>query len=194
MSATPRTSLRLGTRASALATTQSGHVADLVRDRLGREVELVEITTEGDTSSAPLAQIGGTGVFVSALREEIRTPGLSAEEAFNRTRTAVTRASRGEQVPSSLGAAALTTKIASSMNSPSVDSSAQSASATSSELVLVQPSSVPTRSTRVRDRSAAGIVLPVVLATTMRVSWLTPGASFMRSKLALFWLPRSIVR
>ncbi|AVT78700.1 peptidase C14, caspase catalytic subunit p20 [Rhodopseudomonas palustris] len=37
--------------------------------------------------------------FVGALREEIRTPGLSAEEAFNRTRTTVTRASRGEQVP-----------------------------------------------------------------------------------------------
>ena len=60
--------LRLGTRASALATTQSGLVADLVRAQLGREVELVEITTEGDTSSAPLAQLGGTGVFVSALR------------------------------------------------------------------------------------------------------------------------------
>jgi hydroxymethylbilane synthase len=63
--------LRLGTRASALATTQSSLVADLVRDRLGRDVELVEITTEGDTSSAPLAQIGGTGVFVSALREAL---------------------------------------------------------------------------------------------------------------------------
>jgi len=63
--------LRLGTRASALATTQSGLVADLVRDRLGREVELVEVTTEGDTSSAPLAQLGGTGVFVSALREAL---------------------------------------------------------------------------------------------------------------------------
>jgi hydroxymethylbilane synthase len=65
------TTLRLGTRASALATTQSGLVADLVRDRLDREVELVEITTEGDTSRAPLAQIGGTGVFVSALREAL---------------------------------------------------------------------------------------------------------------------------
>jgi hydroxymethylbilane synthase len=65
------TTLRLGTRASALATTQSGLVADLVRDRLGREVELVEITTEGDTSRAPLAQIGGTGVFVSALRDAL---------------------------------------------------------------------------------------------------------------------------
>jgi hydroxymethylbilane synthase len=65
------TTLRLGTRASALATTQSGLVADLVRDHLDREVELVEITTEGDTSRAPLAQIGGTGVFVSALREAL---------------------------------------------------------------------------------------------------------------------------
>ncbi|GAA1477936.1 hydroxymethylbilane synthase [Nocardioides aestuarii] len=65
------TALRLGTRASALATTQSGHVADLVRNRLGREVELVEITTEGDTSSAPLAQMGGTGVFVSSLRQAL---------------------------------------------------------------------------------------------------------------------------
>ena len=65
--------LRLGTRASALATTQSGHVADLVHDRLGCEVELVEITTEGDTSSTPLAQMGGTGIFVSALREAERT-------------------------------------------------------------------------------------------------------------------------
>ena len=63
--------LRLGTRASALATTQSMLVADLVRDHLGREVDLVEITTEGDASAAPLAQIGGTGVFVSALRDAL---------------------------------------------------------------------------------------------------------------------------
>jgi len=65
------TPLRLGTRASTLATTQSELVAALVRDRLGRAVELVEVTTEGDTSTAPLAQIGGTGVFVSALREAL---------------------------------------------------------------------------------------------------------------------------
>ncbi len=62
--------LRLGTRASALATTQSGHVAEMVR-RLGREVELVEVTTHGDVSRAPLAQMGGTGVFVSALRDAL---------------------------------------------------------------------------------------------------------------------------
>ena len=65
------TPLRLGTRASALATTQSHSVADLVRARLGREVELVEITTEGDLTSAPLAELGGAGVFVSALRDAV---------------------------------------------------------------------------------------------------------------------------
>lgn len=70
MSTTTRP-LRLGTRASALATTQSGHVADEIRTRLGREVELVEISTEGDVSTAPLTQMGGTGVFVSALREAL---------------------------------------------------------------------------------------------------------------------------
>ena len=63
--------LRLGTRASALATTQSAWVADLIRERLGREVELVEITTEGDVTRAPLASLGGTGVFVSALRDAL---------------------------------------------------------------------------------------------------------------------------
>ena len=63
--------IRLGTRASALATTQSGHVADLIRERLGREVVLVEVATEGDRSSAPLASMGGTGVFVSALRDAL---------------------------------------------------------------------------------------------------------------------------
>ncbi|MDT9594807.1 hydroxymethylbilane synthase [Nocardioides zeae] len=63
--------LRLGTRASALATTQSGHVAAMLRERTGREVELVEVTTRGDVDRSPLASIGGTGVFVSALRDAL---------------------------------------------------------------------------------------------------------------------------
>lgn len=68
------TTLRIGTRASALATTQSGWVADLLRERLGREVELVEISTEGDRSQAAGTSLVGassTGVFVSALREAL---------------------------------------------------------------------------------------------------------------------------
>jgi hydroxymethylbilane synthase len=59
--------LRVGTRASALARVQT----DLVAHELGAPVDIVPITTEGDRSSAALAQIGGPGVFVSALREAL---------------------------------------------------------------------------------------------------------------------------
>ena len=62
------TTLRIGTRRSTLAMTQSAWVADRLRAR-GHDVELVELTTDGDRDrTTPLAQLGGTGVFVSALR------------------------------------------------------------------------------------------------------------------------------
>jgi len=54
-----------------LATTQSGHVADALRAATGREVELVPLTTAGDVLTGPLTQLGGTGVFVAALREAL---------------------------------------------------------------------------------------------------------------------------
>ncbi|MEE1931489.1 hydroxymethylbilane synthase [Streptomyces sp. TRM 70351] len=63
--------LRLGTRRSKLAMAQSGLVAREVSRVTGRPVELVEITTFGDVSKEHLAQIGGTGVFVSALRDAL---------------------------------------------------------------------------------------------------------------------------
>ncbi|MFK4212279.1 MULTISPECIES: hydroxymethylbilane synthase [unclassified Streptomyces] len=63
--------LRLGTRRSKLAMAQSGLIADAVSEVTGRAVELVEITTYGDTSREHLAQIGGTGVFVAALRDAL---------------------------------------------------------------------------------------------------------------------------
>lgn len=62
--------IRLGTRRSALATAQATMVADSLRAH-GHEVELVMITTAGDVNRAPLEQIGGTGVFVSALRDAL---------------------------------------------------------------------------------------------------------------------------
>jgi len=62
--------IRLGTRRSALATAQSTLMADALRN-LGHEVELVHIVTTGDVDRAPLAQIGGTGIFVSALRDAL---------------------------------------------------------------------------------------------------------------------------
>jgi hydroxymethylbilane synthase len=63
--------LRLGTRASELARTQSQSVADAISAATGTPVELVPIVTEGDRSDAAIAQLGGTGVFVTALREAL---------------------------------------------------------------------------------------------------------------------------
>lgn len=62
--------IRLGTRRSSLATTQSEGVAEALR-ALGHDVELVMITTEGDINRAPLESIGGTGVFAAALRRAL---------------------------------------------------------------------------------------------------------------------------
>jgi hydroxymethylbilane synthase len=63
--------LRLGTRGSKLALAQAQTVADALTAKSGHEVELVEISTRGDQTSQPLTQIGGTGVFVSALRDAL---------------------------------------------------------------------------------------------------------------------------
>jgi hydroxymethylbilane synthase len=59
--------LRVGTRASALARTQT----DLVTSALGVPVEIVPIVTDGDRSAAAVTELGGTGVFVSALRSAL---------------------------------------------------------------------------------------------------------------------------
>src|SRR5690606_11539911 len=66
-----REPIRIGTRGSALALAQTGHMADKIRAVSGREVEIVRVTTEGDTSRASLSSLGGTGVFASALREAL---------------------------------------------------------------------------------------------------------------------------
>jgi len=71
MTSLPASAIRIGTRGSALARAQSTLVADALSRATGRETVLVLIRTEGDVSTAPLAQLGGTGVFVSALREAL---------------------------------------------------------------------------------------------------------------------------
>ncbi|MEV1244981.1 hydroxymethylbilane synthase [Nonomuraea sp. NPDC050022] len=63
--------LRLGTRRSLMATTQSQMVADSYTERTGRAIELVGVTTFGDVTKAQVAQLGGTGVWVSALRDKL---------------------------------------------------------------------------------------------------------------------------
>ena len=69
------TPLRVGTRGSKLATTQSQQVADLLAAH-GVPAQLSIVTTTGDLISGPLAQMGGTGVFAAALRQELLTGGV----------------------------------------------------------------------------------------------------------------------
>ena len=63
--------LRIGTRGSALATTQTGHVAEELASLVDRSVSAVRIRTDGDVLTGSLAAMGGTGVFVTALRQAI---------------------------------------------------------------------------------------------------------------------------
>ena len=69
MSRTSDTVIRIGTRGSALATTQAGGIRDALTAR-GHAAELVTIATAGDRSSAPIQDLG-VGVFTAALREAI---------------------------------------------------------------------------------------------------------------------------
>ncbi len=71
ITSTVTATLRLGTRGSALARTQSQAVADAITAATGAPVELVPIVTEGDRSSEAIAQLGGTGVFVAAIRRAL---------------------------------------------------------------------------------------------------------------------------
>lgn len=64
-------SIRIATRKSPLAMWQAEHVADRLRQlHPGLEVELLGMTTKGDNIlDAPLAQIGGKGLFVKELEQ-----------------------------------------------------------------------------------------------------------------------------
>ncbi|MDR2549835.1 MAG: hydroxymethylbilane synthase [Desulfobulbus sp.] len=68
-----RTSLRIGTRASLLAVTQSTWVKDRIEQaHPGIRVELVKITTKGDRIlDVPLAKVGGKGLFVKEIEDAL---------------------------------------------------------------------------------------------------------------------------
>lgn len=63
--------LRLGTRRSLLAKTQSATVAEALAALTGRPVELVTIRAEGDDLSVPLGAMPRPGAFVAALRDAL---------------------------------------------------------------------------------------------------------------------------
>ena len=63
--------VRVGTRGSQLARTQTGHVIDQLRS-FGSEVQEVIISTRGDQQqTVPIAQIGNDGVFVRELEKAL---------------------------------------------------------------------------------------------------------------------------
>jgi len=63
--------VRIGTRASTLALTQTGHVATALAATGALTVETVHVRTDGDRLTGSLATLGGTGVFVTALRDAL---------------------------------------------------------------------------------------------------------------------------
>jgi len=60
--------LRLGTRGSSLALAQAGWIARQLRERCGQPSVVVTVATPGDESTAPIEQLGTTGVFTTTLR------------------------------------------------------------------------------------------------------------------------------
>ncbi len=63
--------MRLGTRASMLARTQSATVGNAWAEHTGGRWEEVLIATDGDDLTRPLAQVGNPGIFVSRLRDAL---------------------------------------------------------------------------------------------------------------------------
>jgi hydroxymethylbilane synthase len=70
-----RTTLRIGTRASLLAVTQSTWVKNQIENAHPQtQVELVKITTKGDKIlDVPLAKVGGKGLFVKEIEDALLT-------------------------------------------------------------------------------------------------------------------------
>lgn len=64
------TPLRLGTRGSPLARWQADWVAGQLREQ-GVAVEIVQITTQGDVKTGPLASFGGVGVFTKEIQRAL---------------------------------------------------------------------------------------------------------------------------
>jgi len=63
--------LKMGTRGSILARTQSGHVSMEVSELWGTPVEEVIIRAEGDDTTTPITSATRPGIFVSSLRDAL---------------------------------------------------------------------------------------------------------------------------
>ena len=69
----PDRPLRIGTRSSPMARTQTDHVAGLLRGLdSGLRIETMATVTAGDTWPGDLSQVGGKGLFVKAIDEQLQ--------------------------------------------------------------------------------------------------------------------------
>jgi hydroxymethylbilane synthase len=64
--------LTIASRGSALAMAQTTNIGHRLEVALGIPVSVLEVVSHGDIDPRALTQIGGTGVFVSALRSALR--------------------------------------------------------------------------------------------------------------------------
>lgn len=62
--------IRIGTRGSKLALWQAEWTASQLRNR-GHDVELIVVSTHGDVTSQSLAVVGGQGLFVKEIQQEL---------------------------------------------------------------------------------------------------------------------------
>jgi len=62
--------IRIGTRGSALALAQTQIIAEMLEQASGVRTEIITVSTPGDRSDKPVAEIG-VGVFTSALRDAL---------------------------------------------------------------------------------------------------------------------------
>ncbi|MFM8214513.1 MAG: hydroxymethylbilane synthase, partial [Pirellula sp.] len=62
--------IKIGTRHSPLALWQANFIAEGL-SKAGHEVELVKITTTGDTTTTPLGQAGGVGLFTKEIQNAL---------------------------------------------------------------------------------------------------------------------------
>ncbi|MFC8304411.1 hydroxymethylbilane synthase [Specibacter sp. NPDC057265] len=65
------TGVKIGTRGSKLALTQTGQVTEQLVAVSGLAADIVPVKTDGDVLTGPLSQMGGTGVFAAELRAAV---------------------------------------------------------------------------------------------------------------------------
>ncbi len=68
--------VKIGTRGSKLALSQTGQITEKLSAVGGFTAEIVPVKTEGDILTGPLSQMGGTGVFAAALRDTLLNGGV----------------------------------------------------------------------------------------------------------------------